>query len=77
MTLINNEEFLLEELAIIDRANVLNEGYHIRDAQFISILLIILSPKNKGVFAQIKTGEGKSTIVSVIAVIKALQNKYL
>lgn len=77
LTSINNEEFLPEVLAIIDRANVLNEGYHIRDVQFISILLIILSPKNKGVFAQIKTGEGKSTIVSVIAVIKALQNKYV
>jgi len=77
LTLINNEEFLPEALAIIDRTNVLNEGYHIRDVQFISILLIILSPKNKGVFAQIKTGEGKSTIVSVIAVIKALQNTYV
>ena len=74
---IKNEEFLSEALAIIDRANFSVEGHRIREVQFISILLILLSPKNKGVFAQIKTGEGKSTIVSVIAVIKALQNEYV
>ena len=77
LSLINNEEFLSEILAIIDRANSLQEGHHIREVQFISILLILLSPKNKGAFAQIKTGEGKSTIVSVIAVIKSLQNTYV
>ena len=77
LSLIKSESFLSEALAIIDRANYLVEGHRIREVQFISILLILLSPKNKGVFAQIKTGEGKSTIVSVIAVIKALQNEYV
>ena len=76
-SLINNEEFLPEAIAIINRAVELEENHNLRDVQIISVLLIFFSPKNRGVFAQIKTGEGKSTIVSVIAVIKALQYKYV
>ena len=64
-------------MAVIDRANEIQEGNRLRYVQYIPILLILLSPKDKGVLAQIKTGEGKSTIISVIAVIKALQNKYV
>ena len=75
---INNEDFFPEALAVIDR--VLEKdtnGHRIRNVQLASILIIILSPKNKGLLAQIKTGEGKSNIVASIAVIKALQIEFV
>ena len=34
---------------------------------------MLLKPKNKGRFCQINTGEGKSSIVSILATIKALK----
>ena len=78
-------EFLIEILAIVNRAvkiftqgeERLNEGYELRDVQLIAIVLILLSQKNKGVFAQIKTGQGKSIIIAVLAVIKSLFVKYV
>ena len=38
---------------------------------------MLLSPKDKGLLAQIKTGEGKSSIVAVLAVIKVILNEYV
>ena len=78
-------EFLIEILAIVNRAvkiftqgeERLNEGYELRDVQLIAIVLILLSQKNKGVFAQIKTGQGKSIIIAVLAVVKSLFIKYV
>ena len=81
----NYTKFLIEILAIVNRAvkiftqgeQRLNEGYELRDVQLIAIVLILLSPKNKGVFAQIKTGQGKSIIIAVLAVVKSLFVKYV
>ena len=76
--------FLIETLAVIYRAYQLDtmsekvpEGFKLRDVQLFSILIILLTPKNKGLFAQIKTGEGKSSIVAVLATVKALYNEYV
>ena len=41
------------------------------------VLTMLLKPKNKGRFCQINTGEGKSSIVSILGTIKALQYKYV
>jgi len=78
-------EFLIEILAIVNRAlkiftqgpERLNEGYELRDVQLFAIIIILLSPKKKGIFAQIKTGQGKSIIIAVLAIIKALYLKYV
>ena len=43
----------------------------------IAVLLFLFSPKNKGLFTQIKTGEGKTTIVAILATINALRGKYV
>ena len=48
-----------------------------REIQIISILIILNSEENRGLFGQIKTVEGKSIIVSTLAVIKELQIKYI
>ena len=36
-----------------------------------------MTPRNKGLFTQIKTGEGKTTIVAMLAAIIALRGKYV
>ena len=61
---------------MIKRANFLFTGFHLTDTQIISCL-ISLSCKtvNKGTLLQVATGEGKSTIVCILAIIKALKEK--
>ena len=71
-----------EYLAIIDRANYIDTfehggvGHHLRDTQILSVLSFFHASGN-GRLDQIKTGEGKSTIVSVLAIIQALRGKYV
>ena len=74
---INKKEFLIEMLAITDIVNELICYHRMREVQIILILIILNSEENRGLFGQIKTGEGKSTIVSTLAVIKALQLKHV
>ncbi|CAF4670899.1 unnamed protein product, partial [Rotaria sp. Silwood2] len=69
-------DFIVEALAVIKRACLLDSGFHLTDAQIISCL-VILNTKNKGRLLQVSTGEGKSTIISVLAVIHALKGKYV
>ncbi|WP_417904554.1 Ulp1 family isopeptidase [Candidatus Tisiphia endosymbiont of Micropterix aruncella] len=73
---------LLDYIAIIDRANYIDtfertgDGHHLRDTQILSILSCFNCPNgSNGRLNQVSTGEGKSTIVSVLAIIKALQGK--
>ena len=79
----NDESFLIEALAVIngayhiDTQSKCDGGYDIRDVQLLSVLTMLLKPKNKGRFCQINTGEGKSSIVSILGTIKALQYKYV
>ena len=74
----NQEEqrrHLLENLpmlmAVVDRAIHLKRNITIRDTQWVSILLFLLT-ENKGLLEQVSTGEGKSLIIVVLATIKAL-----
>jgi len=76
-------EDIAEYIAVIDRANYIdtlekygNNGHNLRDTQIASILSFFDATGN-GRLAQIKTGEGKSTIVSVLAIIKALRGKHV
>ncbi len=64
-----------EVLAVIKRAVVIdsnNKGkqHEVRNTQLLSILMMIES--GKSLLSQISTGEGKSTIVSILAVVKGL-----
>ncbi|KAL4473568.1 hypothetical protein ABPG74_022432 [Tetrahymena malaccensis] len=70
-----NPKFLIEMLAVIKRANFLHTGFHMTDTQILSCLLILHANKNQGRLLQVATGEGKSTIISVIAIINALKGK--
>ncbi|XP_053695325.1 uncharacterized protein LOC128742863 [Sabethes cyaneus] len=64
---------LCEAIAVMDRANELVTGGHkLRHTQILSILAFLQQSKDKGQLCQIQTGEGKTTIVSVLAAIKVL-----
>ena len=72
--LANAPDMLAEIIAVVSRGNQLSSTHQPRDTQLIS-LLVMLDAKDKGRLAQIATGEGKSTIVAMLAAIKALQGQ--
>jgi preprotein translocase subunit SecA len=63
---------LIEILAVVYRAVFLDAGHFPRDVQIFSTLGY-LSANTRGLLEQIATGEGKATIVSILAIIKVLQ----
>lgn len=69
-----NKNSVFEIIAVIKRANILYCNHNLRDVQILSLLTFLESPEH-GMLTQIATGEGKSTITSGLAVIKALQGK--
>ena len=77
-SIVKDNEFLSksngikEAIAVISRANYLLTGYTPRFTQIITVLLMIKTGDN-GLLMQVATGEGKSLIVSMLAVIKCLQ----
>jgi superfamily II DNA or RNA helicase len=72
---VNSANFVVEAVAITKRANFLAAGYQLTDAQILSCLLLLDKPKEHGRLLQVATGEGKSTIISVCAVVNALKGK--
>ncbi|BFD46152.1 MAG: hypothetical protein DMENIID0002_07980 [Rickettsia endosymbiont of Sergentomyia squamirostris] len=71
-----NDEDICEAIAVMDRANELvTGGYRLRDTQILAVLSFLSTEENKGKLCQIQTGEGKTTIVSLLAVIKRLQGE--
>ncbi|XP_044261236.1 uncharacterized protein LOC123009175 [Tribolium madens] len=63
---------ICETIAISDRVYfLLSGGNRLRDTQILAILLFFQN--DQGRLCEIKTGEGKTIIVSILAVIKALQ----
>lgn len=61
-------------IALMNRANKIGTGYELRPAQIFSILEFFRD-QGENKFCQINTGEGKTTVTSAIAVIKALQGE--
>uniref|UniRef100_A0A183CSC9 SecA_DEAD domain-containing protein n=1 Tax=Globodera pallida TaxID=36090 RepID=A0A183CSC9_GLOPA len=68
---------LPELLAVACRACMLANGYYPRDAQLFSILLMLSTSKTglRGHLQQIATGEGKTAIVALFVVVKALRDR--
>lgn len=67
-----DEHFYPEMLAVIKHANKLATGHELRIVQLLSLLLL-LDAKDKGRLAEIAPAEGKTSIISMFAVIKYLQ----
>jgi len=78
---LQSEEFvrskLPEIIAVVKRAIYLDSSFEPRSIQILSLLFILESKHNSGRLLQILTGEGKSIVVAMLAVIKALQGKYV
>jgi preprotein translocase subunit SecA len=70
-----NPDFTKEALAVIKRANKLHTGFDMTSTQIMSCIVAVNSNQDQGRLLQVATGEGKSTIVSVLAIFNALQNK--
>ncbi|MCF8462504.1 MAG: hypothetical protein K9G11_01160, partial [Rickettsiaceae bacterium] len=71
---LDQEEFLMEAINVIKLASKLTEKYEPRETQLLSVLLL-LNSKDHGRLLQISTGEGKSQIVAMFSIVKALQGK--
>ncbi|CAF3170206.1 unnamed protein product [Rotaria sp. Silwood2] len=69
------DKFIIETLAVIKQASLKDTGFHLTDAQILGCLLVLNSKKNQGRLLQVGTGEGKSTIISALAVFYALQGR--
>lgn len=66
------KDFQTEMIAVIMRASILDSGQTPRNIQLLS-LLTLLKAESRGCLAEVKTGEGKTKIVSMFAALKALQ----
>jgi len=67
--------FLIEALAVIKRAVFLDTGFHLTDVQVISSVVMLNTSEGHGRLIEVETGGGKSIIVCVLAIIKALQGE--
>jgi hypothetical protein len=65
--------YLVEKLFVIRRAIFLAHGYMPRPVQLTSVAMLAYA--NKGMLAEIATGEGKSIITAMLAVMKILEGK--
>lgn len=70
-----NPSHLPEILAVIKRVCFLHSHYEPREVQIIAVLSLLFRENAKGRFLQVSTGEGKSIIIAILAVIKALQGE--
>ena len=66
-----------EIIAVMKRAVYLDSNFEPRPIQILAILILLDARDQGGRLLQILTGEGKSTVVSMLAVIKALQNQHV
>ena len=70
-----NKDFIPEIFAVFSILNKNIGLYHLKRIQLLSLLLLTSNYPNGGVFCEIGTGEGKSTIVEFLAVFLALSGK--
>ncbi|EFA09123.1 uncharacterized protein LOC103314809 [Tribolium castaneum] len=68
-----SDDEICETIAIANRAFNLLTGFSLRNTQILSVLVFFHGSSSQGRLCQIKTGEGKTVIISLLAVIRALQ----
>ena len=71
----NDEKIYIQLISIMIKVNGKIFRYKPREIQIISVLFFLFKQKNSGLIEEILTGEGKTIIISFLAVIKAFQGK--
>ncbi|UJR34812.1 hypothetical protein I4U23_027593 [Adineta vaga] len=66
-----------EKIAIVMKAIEITSKFPVREIQVLSLLILINSEQKTGRLVQINTGEGKTTIVAMLAAIKALDGHHV
>jgi preprotein translocase subunit SecA len=69
----NTDEVICNTIALMDRVWNLLEGFRLRNTQILAALIFFHDQNNQGRLCQIQTGEGKTIIVALLAVMRALQ----
>ncbi|CAD8156985.1 unnamed protein product [Paramecium octaurelia] len=67
--------FIVELLAVIKYAIHKIKGVELNCTQIMTALIILQQGKDEGILCQVRTGEGKSIIISIIAIFYGLQGK--
>ena len=65
----------IEMLAVLKRANFLHTNFELTDTQILSLLVALDKPEEQGRLLQVATGEGKSTIISILAAIGVIKGR--
>ena len=71
----NNPNHYIELISIMIKVNELIFKYKPRQIQILAVLFFLFKDKNSGLIEEILTGEGKTIIISFLAIIKAFQGK--
>ena len=71
----DDENIYIELISVMIKVNGKIFRYKPRETQIIAVLFFLFKQKNSGLIQEILTGEGKTIIISFLAVIKALQGK--
>ena len=71
----NDEKIYIQLISIMIKVNGKIFRYKPREIQIISVLFFLFKQKSSGLIEEILTGEGKTIIISFLAVIKAFQGK--
>lgn len=67
---------IVEAIAVIKRANRIVTGFHLTDTQILSSLISLKCEQtNGGRLLQVATGEGKSTIMCILAIVNGLKGR--
>ena len=69
------DNIYIELISIMIKVNKIVFYYKPREIQIIAVLFFLFKEKDCGLIEEILTGEGKTIIISFLAVIKALQGK--
>ena len=70
-----DENIYVELISILMKVNGKVFRYKPRETQIIAVLFFLFKQKNSGLIEEILTGEGKTIIISFLAIIKAFQGK--
>ena len=74
-TTFNKYDYYISLIPILIKGCSIKFGYEPRNIQIIALLFFLFKDADKGLIEQIYTGEGKSIIISFLAIIKALEGK--